>query len=319
MKLAALSLTTICLISFSSEASAKFHMIDDLPVSSKGVCLGLPSSQGGIEETTRMRIKGVQQRLRDLKVDARLLDPLKFTIVSRGHSNQYGGSRLTLSTACMDGDSISNCPVGTGTVAHEIGHWIGASMDIRGRNAYQSFVDSGAYKKCHGFDGYSTHFRTGRAHNNDLHETFAEVFAGYVVNPNVMKDACPAGYEFMKEQVFRGELSACPLPESKKPKKDAIPLPRPRPAIPESKPDVKPESKPEVKPESKPEMPAPSPAVSGGSTDSLDDAPPVRPEPVPLPRPRPAIKAAEAAKPAPKTPPKPSKKIIPEVFRETQF
>jgi hypothetical protein len=258
MKTMVLSLAFLLFVTLRAEAVAKVHMIDDIPIARDGVCLGLPKTKGSIEETTNMRKDAVLKRLRDLKIDSqRYLDPLKFRIVNSGHSNQNGGKVLTFSTVILDSDGgvAGHVPVGTATITHEIGHWIGASMDIRGQTAYLAFKSSGAFKKCLNFDGYSTHFRSGKAHNNDLHETFAEVFAGYVVHPNFMKEACSAGYDFMKDQVFRGELSTCPNPEKKSP----IPLPRPRPQI-EQSPANQPSPAVEAAPAPVPEASHPRPA-----------------------------------------------------------
>lgn len=206
--------------------AARVHMIADMAISEHGLCLGLSKRRGGAEEITQERIRAVIKRLRLMKLDGpRLLDPLRFNLVTSGRSNQFGGSRLTL--AMVQADQFGNLyahPVSTGTVAHEIGHWIGHSLDIRGRPAYESFRTS-AFRNCRGFVGYSTHLRSGNPHGNDLNETFAEVFSGYITAPNFLKQACPAGYEFMRDQVFRGELSRCPDPAKQK-----IPLPQPRPS-----------------------------------------------------------------------------------------
>lgn len=248
-----LLLTIICCLLALPAPAARVHMVGDIPSSELGLCLGLTKAnkQGGAQAVSRVRISVVMKRLREMKLDTtRYLTPLKFDLVSSGRSNQFGGNRIVLSMGALD--QYNNplvLPVSTGTIVHEIGHWIGHSMDIRGKPAYEAFRLS-AFRKCHGFDGYSTHFRDGRAHGNDLNETFAEAFSGYVTAPDFLKAACPAGYEFMRDQIFRGEFSPCPdpekskipLPPSRPPEADLpnippltgpIPLPRPRPQIPE--------------------------------------------------------------------------------------
>jgi hypothetical protein len=210
--------------------SASVHMIGDMPSSEMGLCLGLTDKnadkRGEPQKVSRKRIAAVLKRLEEMKLDsARFLKPLKFDLVGSGRSNQYGGNRLVLSMATLDqNNNLMVLPVSTGTIAHEIGHWVGHTMEIRGKNAYEAFRTS-AFRSCHGFDGYSTHLRNGTPHHNDLNETFAEVFSGYITAPNFLKTACPAGYEFMRDQVFRGEISLCPDPDKKKP----IPLPHARP------------------------------------------------------------------------------------------
>lgn len=224
--------------------SAPVHMIADLPYSSDGICLGLPKSpKGGMNEINRVRIDAVKKRLTDLKLDHdRLLKPLKFRIVHQGRSNQHGGNVLTLSTACGNQwGGISNCPLAAGTIVHEVGHWIGNTMVIRGQTAYQAFKSSGTFRRCYGFVRYSSHFRNGSRHNNDVNETFAEVFSGYVTHPSFLKSACPAGYEFMREQIFQGQESICPKPapvkpaatgKSANPTKPAAPTASAKPAAP---------------------------------------------------------------------------------------
>lgn len=268
----------LCLMTRSAHARSNVHMIGDIPSSEQGLCLGLPKGRkGAVETISKERTDAVLKRLREMKMDARrFLDPLTFNYVVANHgSNQFGGNRILYSMGCLDqNNTLYACPVSTGTVAHEIGHWIGHTMDIRGKTAYEAFRAS-AFRTCRGFDGYSTHRRNGQPHNNDLNETFAEVFSGYITAPNFLKAECLAGYEFMRDQVFKGEMSKCPDPE--KPK---IPLPRPRPA-----------EAPGPVPLSDSVMPATlvEPGVPPSPMPAADGE-----HPIPLPRPRPAGAPAPA-------------------------
>ena len=105
-------------------------------------------------------------------------------------------------------------------LAHELGHQVGATYYTQ----YSKFVGS---TQC-AFSGYATR-------DNGLgarHEEFAEVFAAYVMNANLLlkySDSCRRAYQFMHEVVFKGG----PEPPCVKPQADVkvstIPLPKPDP------------------------------------------------------------------------------------------
>ena len=108
----------------------------------------------------------------------------------------------------------------TTMLAHELGHQVGATY-------YESYKRYVGQTPC-AFSGYATR-------DNGLgarHEEFAEVFAAYVMNANLLlrfSDSCRSAYQFMHEVVFKGG----PAPTCVKPQTDAkvpsVPLPKPDP------------------------------------------------------------------------------------------
>lgn len=117
---------------------------------------------------------------------------------------------------------------------HELGHKVGNSGAYGDYNSYTKGKSCGL-----------THYCKNRARGRN--EEFAEVFAAYVVNPDLLKKNCPESYNFFNRRLFKaGETAqaSCSSPTQLAQKED--PAPQQEPVA-------------ETKPAAAPPTPAPAP------------------------------------------------------------
>lgn len=267
-------LAVFAILVITAHASAQnVHMVAELESQNRQCMRDLPGSNGATR-ASGVAVNGASNYERDLVNRA----IAKMNSMARGgRLSALNGLRIDFmdylprATGCVPAAQTKGyvevgrrCPPGYGTynfigdtgvglLIHEIGHHVG------NRGGYNGYPVG-----CH-ISGYCTHTSAGNTHsaNTQRNEEFAEVFAAYVLQPNLLRktNGCANAYRHMRS-LFGGPP---PGPTCRTPKPAATPAPGPVP------------------------LPRPRPATAPGTrpTQPATITSPGQIDPVPLPRPRP--------------------------------
>lgn len=158
--------------------------------------------KGALSSEERHYMGGVINRINSLSGSNLLTDRVKISVydIEKG-GKPWGKNTSSATTSNSSIALVSHGTAGSTTAhfAHEMGHIAG----LRGfYGSYQSRFKGDVCKV--------SHYCTANKNANPRNEEFAEVFATYLHSPNILKQKCPAQFEWMAKNVFpKGDPKDC--------------------------------------------------------------------------------------------------------------